>query len=159
MAFLLYSMSMHEWLSWELGENPLRLPKMLGHLWSSSLVLNMAIMTPCSPLTAQHPSLLLVLNSIASCLWLCWPSPHPGLELVRVFYLTNRARVFGLTSRLGVLASTARPRILDLTVLCLFLDWPTPPTFDLAGLREPSSLNGFRAKIEKEKPSRQSDAA
>ena len=64
------------WLLQELSKNPTQ----LGHLWSSSSLLNLAILTPCCLLTAGHSSLLRVFYLTASCLRLGWPILHPGLD-------------------------------------------------------------------------------
>ena len=83
--YFCYSVCMHVWLSRELRENPTQQPKMLGNLWSSSSLLNLAILTPCCPLTARHPSRLRVLDSIASYLRLDWLASRPGLDCFMSF--------------------------------------------------------------------------
>ena len=70
------------WLSRELSQNPPQQPKRLGHLWSSSSLLKLAILTPYWLLTAGRPSQLQVLN------------------------LTVQPRILGLTAKVSVLAST-----------------------------------------------------
>ena len=91
----------------------LQLSRMLGYIWSS-------------PSISLAVSLSWVRDSFASSLRLKFLLDSSALCLFLDCLASLRYRIFDLIAKLSVLAQTARLRILDFTVLCLWLHCSGP---------------------------------